>query len=119
MFTWYLVLRHQYLRLDSQKPVCVTILSLIESSADAHYVRSAGKWNKHVDAWDSIEDNEFFSLEGFRFAFGQMISVSLPPNRYTPEFQIYKKYKDFEIRRYVRMLHHLPLESQKAAILRM
>jgi len=66
----------------------------------------AGKWNKHVDAWDSLEDNEFFSLEGFVFAVGQMLrgirhcSVSLPPNRFTPEFQIYKKYKDWEIRRW-------------------
>ena len=23
----------------------------------------AGKWNKHVDAWDAIKDNEFFSFE--------------------------------------------------------
>lgn len=59
----------------------------------------AGKWNKHVDAWDAIEDNEYLSLEGFVFAFSQMFSVSIPPNRFTPEFQIYKKYKNFEIRR--------------------
>ena len=53
-----------------------------------------------MDAWDAIKDNEFFSLEGFVFAFSQMLSVSTPPNRFTPEFQIYKKYKDWEIRRY-------------------
>ena len=61
----------------------------------------AGKWNKHVDAWDALKSNEFFSLEGFVFAFRQMVSVSTPPNRFTPEFQIYKKYKDWEIRRYL------------------
>lgn len=60
-----------------------------------------GKWNKHVDAWDAIEDNEFPSLEGFHYAFvRQMFQVSKPPNRYTPEYQIYKRYKDWEIRRY-------------------
>lgn len=64
------------------------------------YNPDSGKWNKHVDAWDAIEDNEFFSLEGFIFAFKQMVSVSRPPNRFTPEFQIYKRYKDWEIRRY-------------------
>lgn len=53
-----------------------------------------------MDGWDSIKDSEFFSLEGFAFAFSQMFNVSTPPNRLTPEFQIYKKYKDFEIRRY-------------------
>jgi hypothetical protein len=53
-----------------------------------------------VDAWDALEDNEFFSLEGLTFAFKQMLSVSKPPDRFMPEFQIYKKYKDWEIRRY-------------------
>ncbi len=53
-----------------------------------------------MDAWDALEDNEFFSLEGLTFAFKQMLSVSKPPDRFTPEFQIYKKYKDWEIRRY-------------------
>ncbi|KAK9804190.1 hypothetical protein WJX72_000175 [[Myrmecia] bisecta] len=64
------------------------------------YNPDTGKWNKHVDAWDAVEDNEFFSLEAFVFAFKQMAQVSTPPNRFTPEFQIYKRYKDWEIRRY-------------------
>jgi hypothetical protein len=64
------------------------------------YSAETGKWNKHVDAWDAIEDNEFPSLEGFKFAFSQMFQVSKPPNRFTPEYQIFKKYKGWEIRRY-------------------
>jgi hypothetical protein len=34
-----------------------------------------------VDAWDAIQDNEFFSVEGFIFAFSQMFQVllSCPP----------------------------------------
>jgi hypothetical protein len=64
------------------------------------YNPDTGKWNKHVDAWDAIQDNEFFSVEGFIFAFSQMFQLHKPPNRFTPEFQIYKKYKNWEIRRY-------------------
>lgn len=61
----------------------------------------AGKWNKHVDAWDAIEHQEFPSLEGFLYAFGQMLQLNRPPpNRLTPEFQIWKRYKDWEIRRW-------------------
>lgn len=64
----------------------------------------AGKWNKHVDAWDCLKDQEFFSLEGFAFVMRQMAQVSKPPNRITPEFNIMKKYKEWEIRRWVGLL---------------
>lgn len=64
------------------------------------YHPNTGKWNKHVDAWDAVQNNRFFSPEAFVFAFSQMLQVSKPPNRFTPEFQIYKKYKGWEIRRY-------------------
>ncbi len=60
---------------------------------------AAGKWNKHVDGWDCLEDQEYFSVEGFSFVMGQMLQLSKPPNRVTPEFMILKKYKDWEIRR--------------------
>lgn len=59
----------------------------------------AGKWNKHIDAWDCLENQEFFSLEAFAFTLRQMFQVAKPPNRYTPEFMILKKYKDWEIRK--------------------
>jgi hypothetical protein len=38
-------------------------------------VTPAGKWNKHVDAWDAVENNEFFSPEAWIFAFSQMFQV--------------------------------------------
>lgn len=68
---------------------------------------AAGKWNKHVDGWDCLEDQEFFSVEGFSFVMAQMLQVSKPPNRVTPEFMILKKYKDWEIRRYFQPLEIL------------
>ena len=41
---------------------------------------TAGKFNKHVDLWDSNQNNKFFSLEGFLFVQRQMINFSKPPN---------------------------------------
>ncbi len=64
-----------------------------------------GKWNKHIDGWDCLEDQEFFSIEGFAFVLRQMLQVSKPPNRLTPEFCILKKYKDWEIRRFDQPQH--------------
>ncbi|KAL3159386.1 hypothetical protein ABBQ38_009817 [Trebouxia sp. C0009 RCD-2024] len=59
-----------------------------------------GKFNKHVDLWDSNEDNSFFSFEGFMFVQSQIWNFSKPANLPTPEFCILKKYKKYEIRRY-------------------
>ena len=65
------------------------------------HVLDAGKWCKHVDAWDCLENQEFPSLEGFAFVAQQMFQLGKPPNRYTPEYMILKKYKEWEIRRYI------------------
>ena len=35
--------------------------------------------------------------------------VSKPPNRFTPEFQVYKKYKGWEIRRQVLAHRGVPI----------
>ncbi len=64
------------------------------------YTLDAGKWCKHVDAWDCLKNQEFPSLEAFGFVAQQMFQVGKPPNRYTPEYMILKKYKEWEIRRY-------------------
>lgn len=59
-----------------------------------------GKFNKHVDTWDSNKDNKFFSLEGFLFVQQQIWNFSKSSDLATPEFCILKKYKKYEIRRY-------------------
>ena len=58
-----------------------------------------GKFNKHVDKWDSNEDNSFFSFEGFMFVQRQIWNFSKPSNLPTPEFCILKKFKKYELRR--------------------
>jgi hypothetical protein len=42
---------------------------------DEHAYCCAGKWNKHVDGWDCLEDQEFLSLEGAAFVARQMLRV--------------------------------------------
>lgn len=80
------------------------------------YNPDTGKWHKHVDGWDAIHDNSFPSLEGFVFAFSQMFQVSKPPNRLTPEFQVYKKYKGWEIRRYrQRLMAEISVEELQSS----
>lgn len=59
----------------------------------------AGKFNKHVDLWDSNEDNSFFSFEGFMFVQRQIWNFSKPADLPTPEFCILKKFKKYELRR--------------------
>ena len=52
-----------------------------------------------MDAWDAIQDNEFFSPEAAAFVLKQFLQVAKPPDRFTPEYCIMKKFKDWEIRR--------------------
>lgn len=54
-----------------------------------------------MDGWDCLENQEFPSLEGFAFVAQQMFQLGKPPDRYTPEYMILKKYKEWEIRRWV------------------
>ena len=49
-----------------------------------------GKWNKHIDAWDCLNNQQFPSLEAFTFTLRQLFQVAKPPNRYTPEFMLFK-----------------------------
>lgn len=60
----------------------------------------AGKFNKHIDYWDAIKNQEFFSLEAFRHVLSQMLSMSKTPDLDGPKFQIMKKMAAYEIRRY-------------------
>ena len=66
---------------------------------DHVHVTAAGKFNKHVDTWDSNQTNSFFSFEGFMFVQKQIWNFSKPGDLATPEFCILKKYKKYEIRR--------------------
>ena len=56
--------------------------------------------NKHLDAWDAIKNQEWFSIEGFRHVLSQMLSLQRVPDLDGPKYQIMKKMKTYEIRRF-------------------
>ncbi|CAL8466016.1 g5552 [Coccomyxa elongata] len=66
---------------------------------------SNGKFNRHLDYWDAIENQKYFSWEAFGHVLQQMADVSrIPKDLPTPYYIILKKFKEFEIRRYDSML---------------
>uniref|UniRef100_A0A803NDF8 Uncharacterized protein n=1 Tax=Chenopodium quinoa TaxID=63459 RepID=A0A803NDF8_CHEQI len=56
-----------------------------------------GKFCSHVDYWDSIKANDYFSTEGLWDVFRQMYKT---PDLETPEYQILKRTADYEVRKY-------------------
>ncbi len=64
------------------------------------FINNAGKFNRHLDYWDAIENQQYFSWEAFGHVLQQMTDVSkIPKDLPTPSYTILKKFKEFEIRR--------------------
>ncbi|CAD7700127.1 unnamed protein product [Ostreobium quekettii] len=61
---------------------------------------SNGKINKHLDLWDAIDQQEFFSVEGFAHVLRQVFNLTRAPDLETPEFKVLKKKQAYEIREY-------------------
>ncbi|KAK4746711.1 hypothetical protein SAY87_025748 [Trapa incisa] len=60
---------------------------------------ATGKFCSHVDYWDSIQNNEYFSLEGLLDVFKQL-RIYKTPCLETPKYQILKRTANYEVRRY-------------------
>ncbi|XWS26936.1 hypothetical protein CRYUN_Cryun26dG0072900 [Craigia yunnanensis] len=58
-----------------------------------------GKFCSHVDFWDSIANNEYFSLEGLWDVFRQL-RIYKTPDLETPRYQILKRTANYEVRKY-------------------
>lgn len=58
-----------------------------------------GNFCSHVDYWDSIKANEYFSLEGLWEVFRQL-RMYKTPDLETPKYQILKRAADYEVRQY-------------------
>ncbi|XP_002529364.2 uncharacterized protein LOC8276216 [Ricinus communis] len=58
-----------------------------------------GKFSSHLDYWDSIKNNEYFSLEGLRDVFKQL-RIYKTPDLETPRYQILKRTASYEVRKY-------------------
>ncbi|GAB4832913.1 hypothetical protein Ancab_006932 [Ancistrocladus abbreviatus] len=58
-----------------------------------------GKFCSHMDYWDSIKNNEYFSVEGLRDVLKQL-RIYKTPDLESPKYQILKRATDYEVRKY-------------------
>jgi hypothetical protein len=63
----------------------------------------AGKFNRHIDYWDAVDNQDFFSFEAFLHVLSQMSNTATTPDLYTPKYTVLKKFKELEVRRFVFM----------------
>jgi len=79
------------------------VLSRAGSAAARALIRlrqGAGKFNRHVDIWDAISNQEYFSLEAFAHVLAQLSSLAhAPPALEQPPYMVLRKRKDYEVRR--------------------
>ncbi|XP_027175141.1 uncharacterized protein LOC113774729 [Coffea eugenioides] len=57
------------------------------------------KFCSHVDYWDSIKNNDFFSIEGLMDVLKQL-QIYKTPELETPKYQILKRTATYEVRKY-------------------
>lgn len=57
------------------------------------------KFCSHIDYWDSIQNNDYFSIEGFLDVFKQL-RIYKTPDLETPKYQILKRTATYEVRKY-------------------
>ncbi|CAA6666342.1 unnamed protein product [Spirodela intermedia] len=57
------------------------------------------KFCGHLDIWDSIQNNDYFSLEGL-WDFITQLRIYKTPDLQTPQYQILKRMGSYEIRKY-------------------
>ncbi|XP_022144957.1 uncharacterized protein LOC111014503 isoform X2 [Momordica charantia] len=58
-----------------------------------------GKFCNHVDLWDSVQNNNYFSLEGLWDIFKQFRFYETPELE-SPQYQILKRTANYEVRKY-------------------
>ncbi|KAL9269190.1 Heme-binding-like protein [Drosera capensis] len=69
-----------------------------------------GKFCSHVDYWDSIKNNDYFSIEGLLDVFKQL-RIYKTPDLETPKYQILRRAADYEVVHVNRFANglHLPM----------
>lgn len=66
----------------------------------AHSLWPAGKFNRHIDYWDSVKNQNYFSFEAFGHVLSQLGSLShAPADLETPAYMVLRRRKDWEVRR--------------------
>lgn len=59
-----------------------------------------GRFNSHIDIWDSIKDQKYFSREGLQELLSQSSEIYGNPSAPSPKYHILVKRKDYEVRKY-------------------
>lgn len=54
---------------------------------------------RHIDLWDAVENQNFFSFEAFQHVLDQLGNIQRQPDIPTPYYKTLRKFKQFEIRR--------------------
>ncbi|QDZ18762.1 SOUL heme-binding protein [Chloropicon primus] len=55
---------------------------------------------RHSDTWDSIENQEYFSVEGLKDLAKQATKLEQTPDLDTPKYTVLKRMADYEVRKY-------------------
>ncbi|KAG0591894.1 hypothetical protein KC19_1G210000 [Ceratodon purpureus] len=58
-----------------------------------------GKFCAHIDLWDSIQNNDYFSVEGAKDVIRQM-QYFKQPDLETPKYRVLKRRADYQVREY-------------------
>lgn len=61
---------------------------------------STGRFNKHVDTWDAVQNQQYLSLEAVRHLMGQLATFSQAPKLDTPGYTVLRKPDGYEVRKY-------------------
>ena len=61
---------------------------------------ATGKFNRHEDRWDSLNDNTYFSLEGVADLLRQVTRTDSAPALESPRFRLLRRTASYEIREY-------------------
>jgi len=60
----------------------------------------AGKFTRHIDYWDAIDNQEYFSFEAFGHVLAQLGDLTrTPADLATPSYMVMRKFERYEIRR--------------------
>ena len=84
---------------DNDKDTVSKVHALWIPSAWACAAQGCPCCHRHIDLWDAVENQDFFSFEAFQHVLAQMSNMQRQPDIPTPYYQVLRKYKEFEIRR--------------------
>lgn len=65
------------------------------------YAPQTKRFCRHIDLWDAVQNNDYFSLEAAAHVAGQLFDLKRTPQIETPQYTVLRRAADYEIRRSV------------------